>query len=138
MTRRLVPYSYEMLKCQTDNSCTSYCLLKWSSGLYHSHSVAVSFNHSIVFVLTVLLFSFVNKFTTIHASLPRSANLLLNITNANMNMNDSQQSHEEQQQQSHRRRILREEETDDEWDDEMLLDGTALNTTSRNQNGNRP
>jgi len=36
--------------------------LKWSSGLYHSHSVAVSFNHSIVFVLSVLLFSFVNNF----------------------------------------------------------------------------
>ena len=38
----------------------SIVCLKWSSGLYHSHSVAVSFNHSIVFVLSVLLFSFVN------------------------------------------------------------------------------
>jgi len=33
-------------------------------------------------------------------------------------------------------RTIRDEGTDDEWDDEMLLDGTALNTTSRNQNGN--
>ena len=76
---------------------------------------------------------FHDEFTTIHASFCRTANLLFNI---NMNMNDSQQSQKELQQ-SHRRRMLREEETDDEWDDEMLLDGTALNTTSRNQNGNR-
>jgi len=43
---------------------THIVCLKWSSGLYHSHSVAVSFNHSIVFVLSVLLFSFVNTYNS--------------------------------------------------------------------------